>query len=440
MKRILCFSIAVIMLLCAFTVTASARSVSYTNPSSAYKDSVYYNSLMSVELTGDQRNDVIAIALSQLYYSEGNSLNDLNGLNKSGNNDFNEFSYNYGPLDQDGNGTREYNYPWCAAFVTFCLRRAEVSKSVAPSHVNCTGWLNKFKEASSNYSYHARGSYTPLRGDIIFFKSSSTSRASDHVGLVIGTRDGYVYTIEGNTSGGVYTRTYSMTDTYIVGYAVPKYSTSVKSATVAGDHVVTAETALNMRTGPSTSYTIIKSLPHGTRLEVISSSGGWIMVRAEGSEGWVSASYTAPIECTSVTVKISGDGAYKIYAGYGCAVELKKLSLDGFVFEGYSTPNGNLVSDTVTSFTADTTLTPVFTRVVESTTPPTTTAPESEPMPPQSDTSAESTDGTTPDTTPKVPSSDGLENDAGCSSFISIAPVISLVIASVFLVLKKNRP
>lgn len=49
--------------------------------------------------------------------------------------------------------------------------------------------------------------------------------------------------------------------------------------------------AVNLRTGPSTAYQVITTLPPGAPIAVRSCSGSWCLVNASGLSGWVSASY-----------------------------------------------------------------------------------------------------------------------------------------------------
>lgn len=427
MKKFLLTVASAILILSISVTSVCAENVKYQSPSQAYKGTVYHNSLLSVNLTGDQRDDVIAVALSQLYYAEGNSEEEFHGLNASGDGNFTEYCFNYGALDQDGNGTREFGYPWCAAFVTFCLRRAEISKTIAPSHVNCTSWLNIFKQSSSNYKYYARGTYTPIKGDIIFFKSETTSRASDHVGLVIGLANGYVYTVEGNTSGGVYIKSYALNNTYIVGYAVPKYTSEITESNLSKEYVVTARDSLNMREGASTSHSVITTLKRDTKLEVISFSGSWAKVKANGKEGWVSVSYIAPIECTQIelTVNKGLDEEYTVYAGYNCSVSIAPEIKSGYEFEGFEL-NGTLTDAEGITFTSDAVLMPVFKQLeAESTTQDTQQDPPSDDQ-----TSSVVTD------TPK----NEVERSEGCTSFIgSGAAVLTWILSAAFIISKKRK-
>ena len=54
---------------------------------------------------------------------------------------------------------------------------------------------------------------------------------------------------------------------------------------------VTPDAGLNLRKGPGTSYSVIKTLSKGTAVTVHSSNNGWSNVSANGVEGYVSTSY-----------------------------------------------------------------------------------------------------------------------------------------------------
>jgi signal peptidase I len=78
----------------------------------------------------------------------------------------------------------------------------------------------------------AAGKYTPQPGDIIYFRSDRNENPTNHVGIVTKYSGGTVYTIEGNTSsatistngGAVCTKSYSISNTYIVYICKPNYS------------------------------------------------------------------------------------------------------------------------------------------------------------------------------------------------------------------------
>jgi uncharacterized protein YgiM (DUF1202 family) len=49
--------------------------------------------------------------------------------------------------------------------------------------------------------------------------------------------------------------------------------------------------ALNVRTGPAVNAGLIASLPFGTAVNVLETSGSWAHVEAEGVSGWLSANF-----------------------------------------------------------------------------------------------------------------------------------------------------
>lgn len=111
-----------------------------------------------------------------------------------------------------GPGTR-----WCAIFVSWCSNKAGISTSVIPKYASCSIGKSWFERKGL---FKAKGTYTPKRGDIIFFLSSGAS----HTGIVEKCSGGKVYTVEGNTSNMVARRNYSLNDSHITGYGTPKYT------------------------------------------------------------------------------------------------------------------------------------------------------------------------------------------------------------------------
>ena len=53
---------------------------------------------------------------------------------------------------------------------------------------------------------------------------------------------------------------------------------------------------LHFRTGSSTNYKIIASIPTGTTLNVLAQSNGWYKVSYNGQEGWIAGNYTTGIQ------------------------------------------------------------------------------------------------------------------------------------------------
>ena len=112
---------------------------------------------------------------------------------------------------------------WCAMYAGWLLREARVDLNKYGWHVNVGVWADNLK---AKKLWHDRGKYTPKAGDIIIFGRPDFRT---HVGIVIGVKDGMVYTSEGNATGEEYydsrvtEKTYSLNSSYIVGYGSVAY-------------------------------------------------------------------------------------------------------------------------------------------------------------------------------------------------------------------------
>ena len=114
--------------------------------------------------TGNQRQDMVAVALTQLGYRE---------------------VYDNDTKFGDWSG---YPYqPWCATFISWCARQAEVSTDI----------LKESARAKPSYfgiKYYHGSKYTPQPGDLFF------TSGFEHVGLVYRVEGSYFYTLEGNAN------------------------------------------------------------------------------------------------------------------------------------------------------------------------------------------------------------------------------------------------
>lgn len=275
-RRVSVIMLSLLMLL-PFTVLVSLPAAAVTPTWTAgaeYKASRFYRQLTEVRLTGDMRRDVVAVALSQVGYHGGDNTAEMGGANFNGTKNFTEFNRWYGKIGGS------YGYAWCAVFVSWSLRQAQVPTSVAKSAASCTTYVNWFK-TNSTYKTAASG-YLPTTGDIIFYSDVGSGYVSTHVGFVVGRERNYIYTVEGNANYSVMTRRYDVDDPYIVGYGVPAYTT------VAGtsydfpleytlykrtDYEIASD--LTLRTGPGETYTAVGTLAKGTKVNVEYSAFGW---------------------------------------------------------------------------------------------------------------------------------------------------------------------
>lgn len=244
--------------------------------SSAYKASKYYTSLLNVELTGNQREDIINVALSQVDYREGSYAGDTGGANDGSYLNYTESNYWYhNNISSDMPIGGSYA-PWCATFVSWCAEMANIPSSiigrstVASRHsygfdvVFYAGGSSLYS-SSDNDSRFMGYNYTPKKGDLFFTRSWS------HVGLVVGVSGSYVITVEGNTNSdgsaegdGVFRRTSRrISDLY---FGVPEYEESyVASCTYYPAHCkITVNTSTPINSQPCSVSTANNSVNQST--------------------------------------------------------------------------------------------------------------------------------------------------------------------------------
>lgn len=108
---------------------------------------------------------------------------------------------------------------WCACFVSWCANQCGyIDSGAILKFAYCPTGINWFKEQGRWKDRY----YEPLAGDIIFFDWEGDGE-SDHVGIVIKTEDGVVYTIEGNSSDVCKQKQYIVGSDSICGYGIPAY-------------------------------------------------------------------------------------------------------------------------------------------------------------------------------------------------------------------------
>lgn len=192
MKRI----IAAMLVLCIlFFSAAQLRAealASVFEHSESYRAGSYYQNLISVSLTGNRRDDIAAIALSQVGYHEGKSAGDISG-DSSGKQNYTEYGVNFG-LQGDA---------WCTVFVWWCARQAGVNESV----ITKTEWAKSMLQPFESLPLSRCGSIAV--GDIAFIDMSNADGIEDHVGIVVGVTDDEIITVEGNCSNAVRQQSYS---------------------------------------------------------------------------------------------------------------------------------------------------------------------------------------------------------------------------------------
>lgn len=451
-RKILTGLLALSIAAASFCVVVFAADPSY-KVSEAYKDTLYYNNLKALELTGDGATDTIAVALSQLGYHEGNNDAEKDGLNGSGSKNFVEYNVLFGKLDNgEGNGT-SYGYAWCAAFVNWCLRQARVDdKLTGGMYVSCAAWRNWFIYEGEKYgaSYHSRtDDYIPKKGDLIFYKSltATHNRPTDHIGIVLKCEQGKVYTIEGNGDNRVALHEYALTDKYIVGYGSIAYKTAdVPEVDYyrTEDHLpgffVAGKGILSVYNGPNTSTGKVATLKAGAVYRILAVQGRFGYVELEdGSSGWTSIKRFTPMTTDpyyTVTL-MHGEQSYEIRvaAGTDCTIPETAL-LSAALGEmadlvGWSTEDG-MVLTAGQAFTpeADVTLHAAFEM-------PTEAESDTEPKP-QATTDAPESGNTDEDESEyDLESTEKVQE--GCGGVIGASAVIVILTAAAAMTVKKKK-
>lgn len=119
----------------------------------------------------------------------------------------------------DNPGWNQYT-PWCACFLSWAADQKKASINGAPPRF---AKVDDGMKLFCDDQWRDSGA-TPIPGDYVFFDWDRDSDP-DHVGAVLCVKDGYLYTIEGNSGGKVAVNRYPKNDPRIVGYGVLNWKT-----------------------------------------------------------------------------------------------------------------------------------------------------------------------------------------------------------------------
>lgn len=155
--------------------------------------------------TGKQSEDMIATAESQLYYTAPAS------------------GAKYNVWFEEAGAACDY--AWCQTFLTWCADQAGISTDVIPRESTVSAAISFYEtEKRFQKSLSQGGSYTPRRGDIVYYSANGKRSEPTHVGLITAVEDGTLYTIEGNVSNQVLEQQHDLDAAEIIGYACPLYN------------------------------------------------------------------------------------------------------------------------------------------------------------------------------------------------------------------------
>lgn len=180
------------------------------------------------------RQKVIDIALAEVGYLEKESNSNLDSkTGNAGDENYTKYARDLAAINFY-NG-RKQGHPWCDVFVDWCHNKAygkaaalaltcQPTKAANNCGAGCKWSLGYYKKKGRLYTSN------PQPGDQIFFSDKDGDIV--HTGLVYKVDNKKVYTVEGNTSGasgvvdnggGVFKKSYSLTNARIAGYGRPNY-------------------------------------------------------------------------------------------------------------------------------------------------------------------------------------------------------------------------
>lgn len=125
----------------------------------------------------------------------------------------------------DNPGWNQYT-PWCGCFLSWGAEQLKTSiDGDPPRFAKVDDGMKLFRDGQWRDS-----GATPIPGDYVFFdwdgrNDPDGGKDPDHVGAVLCVKDGYLYTIEGNSGGKVAVNRYPKNDPRIVGYGVLNWKT-----------------------------------------------------------------------------------------------------------------------------------------------------------------------------------------------------------------------
>ena len=290
---------------------------------------IWKKSVSSVQLTGDWRKDIVAIAQTQIGYQESASdfIVDEEGV-KHG---YTRYGDWYGSKYGD----------WCSTFIAFCCEYAEIPKGLFPRAALVQDLMDALDDAGAGEDYR----YLPMVGDLVFL-SFEGDYAPEHVGVIENVSGSSIYTIEGNSSDQVRRREYALDADEIVGYAnttalmraagliVDELEQTIEIPAEAIGVGYTVKADVNMRAEASAESRFVKRIADkGSEVSVLAvdetGAEAWYFVQYKDNLGYVRGDLlqvtivTAP-ECTCGA---EADENGVVTHAYNCALVLAEEEL-----------------------------------------------------------------------------------------------------------------
>lgn len=170
--------------------------------------------------TGNQVDDLIAVAQTQLGYREGATANDMSGNTSfRGDGNYTKYGAWYG-INPGG---------WCSMFVSWCANQAGIPTSIIPKHADVNVAMSFYKNNGlwgwGKYWAPKQGkkAYTPKKGDLVFYGNGDLDNAV-YIGIVYDIDAETLFTIEGNHLNMCCYVEHKLDEKYIYGYGKPQYT------------------------------------------------------------------------------------------------------------------------------------------------------------------------------------------------------------------------
>ena len=208
------------------------QSTKVQNLRASYGQNYYDKFVKQTQTNLSAVNRLLNVAKAEIGYLEKATNKNLDDkTTNAGSNNWTKYARDLDKLNYF-NGKKN-GYAWCAVFVSWCFVQAfgmEMAQKLL-SHpargdaASCTEGRRYYKEAKRYYKTD------PQPGDQIFFTKDG-GKNCNHTGIVLEVKNGYVYTIEGNTSsdagvvdngGCVRQKSYAINYSKIDGYGRPRY-------------------------------------------------------------------------------------------------------------------------------------------------------------------------------------------------------------------------
>ncbi|MBR0348530.1 MAG: hypothetical protein IIX16_02720 [Clostridia bacterium] len=161
----------------------------------------WLKTLEHITITNNLSENLVAVATSQVGYSESDR------------------NYEYNAFAEKNNYTRYgewYGSPygeWNTMFVSFCIDHANINNSDLLTSASAESMRQAWDK---KYVYYSAESYDGERGDVVFFDTDANGKA-DRTGIAIYRSDNLLMVIEGDVDGEVKKVNYTKTDD-VLGY------------------------------------------------------------------------------------------------------------------------------------------------------------------------------------------------------------------------------